>query len=208
MSSFNLLKNIINHFDKLKIIIVQELGIAIYLVSTIEEWDLISLMSVITALFGYLNIISVIILFATLSLMVSGILQVLCEQVRTHRKWEGSRANAKRRLDEWINQYDLVCQLVDQLNHFFGLMLLVFFVKLFVIFITNSFMIMIEIQKQRNWLYMYMKLFSSSFCQIVILTSVCHHIRIQVNIQFCDKVWWNRIKGSSNTGVSSNGRVT
>ena len=88
------------------------------------------------------------------------------------QKIESITIDTNHRLDKWIQNYDLVCEFVDKLNQFFGLMLLFFFAKLFIIFITNSFSIFIGIQIQTSLAYLYRRSFSSSLCQVFINVTI------------------------------------
>lgn len=53
-------------------------------------------------------------------------------------------------LEQWRRQHALVCRLVDELNDFFGTILLVASVYSFLAFITNSFEVALAF-KRSNW---------------------------------------------------------
>ena len=161
----------------------QEVALLIYNLS-LGEKSTVTILQSIGMVFSAANNASAMGVFICLTWMTSMILQALARDIklRTAELPSHSDILMKTQLLKWRRHYGLICELVDQINHCFGLILLIFVAKQFIVCITYSFSILLDLQKdiispQTMYLFQFLIFYLS---YITLTTTICHNIRKQV----------------------------
>ena len=135
-----------------------------------------------------LNNASTIGVFICLTWMTSMTLEALAKEIKHNSailSTDSAHAEAtmKSQLVKWRRHYGLICEFVDQINRCFGFILLVFVAEQFIICITYSFSILLDLQKDvvtpTTLYYFQFLVFYLSY--ITFTTTICHSIRKQVH---------------------------
>ena len=125
--------------------------------------------------------------FICLTWMTSMTLEALAKEIKLSSEIPSTEsphaeATMKTRLIKWRRQYGLICEFVDQINRCFGFILLIFVAEQFVICITYSFSILLDLQKDivtpLTLYYFQFLVFYLSY--ITLTTTICHSIQKQV----------------------------
>lgn len=171
------------------IVVWQELTLSVYntVRISLNETSVLTVLSWTGRSIIVLNTASTIGVFICLTWMASMTLEALAKEIKLKSEipfMDSSHAETtiKNQLIKWRRDYGLICEFVDQINRCFGFILLVFVTDQFIICITYSFSILLDLEKDivtpTTLYYFQILIFYLSY--ITLTTTICHGIQKQV----------------------------